>query len=199
MCAHMNPNMTGAVIMGTTFATSLAASTLALPAMLGVRRLVTTRWATPFERNGIERQAVLLASLAGALGAVAVSDGIAMLLGLSSDIGEIASILLCFIAPVPLATVPWVAGELLSGASERPWRSWLAAVAASCVTSWIVFALNWMNSRHAPFFPGLLIIQLAGTALAALAGAGAYLATRGSYSSSMSENRSFLGCSSGFF
>lgn len=197
----MHPSMTEELIMGTAFVTTMSASTLALPAVLGVQRLITKRWATPFERNAVERQAVLFASLLGAVGAVAVSDGLGLLFAGGTSLGGIASIFLCFIAPVPLATVPWMAGEVLSGASERSWSSWLAAVAASCVVSWIVFAINWKDyfDWHTPFLTRLVVIQFAGAALAALAAAGAYLLTRGRYSSSMSENRSFLGCSSGFF
>ena len=78
-------------------------------------------------------------------------------------------------------------------------RSLLASVAVSCLVSWTVFALCWMSVARAGLTPGLMVVQFAAAALAALAAGFAYLATRGDYSSSMSEKRSFLGCSSGFF
>src|SRR5206468_4697954 len=102
------------IAFGTAFATGVSASFLALPAVLGVRRLLARRWAAPLERDAVERNAVLAACLAGALGAVACADGIALALGWSPEgISQTAGILLSFLAPVPLGAVPWMAGEVL--------------------------------------------------------------------------------------
>src|SRR5207248_7264630 len=169
-------------------------------AVIAVRRLLARRWAAPLERDAVERNAVLLACLAGALGAVACADAFAI--GVVSDpegMSVTSGILLGFLAPVPLGAVPWMAGELLSGASVRQLRSLLASVAVSCLVSWNIFALCWMSIARAGLTPGLMVVQFAAAALAALAAGFAYLAARGDYSSSMSEKWSLLGCSSGFF
>ena len=75
----------------------------------------------------------------------------------------------------------------------------LAAWKKTIILSWNIFALCWMSIARAGLTPGLMVVQFAAAALAALAAGFTYLATRGNYSSSMSEKRSLLGCSSGFF
>ena len=160
-------------IAGTTFATLFSAAVLALPAVIGVRRLVERRLLAPFTRDRMERTLVLASSLLGAAGAVACSD-----LPAGFHDGRMASLLLGFIAPVPLGAVPWAAGELLSGASLRRWLALTAAVAASCATSWAAYALCFENDGfRLSAETGLM--QLASGVVSGLCAAHAYLAVRG--------------------
>ena len=163
------------VVAGTTFATLFSAALLALPAILAVRRLVERRLVAPFARDRVERALVLASSLAGAAGAVACSD---LSASLTSETGQFASLLLGFVAPVPLAAVPWAAGELLSGASIRRWLALTAAVAASCATSWTAYALCFSND-FLRFEPELGLMHLASGVVSGLCAAHAYLAVRG--------------------
>ena len=120
----MHPASLVPYLAGTTFATGFSAFFLTLPAVIAVRRLLARRWAAPLERDAVERNAVLLACVAGALGAVACADAFAI--GVVSDpegMSVTSGILLGFLAPVPLGAVSWMAGELLSGASVRQLRS----------------------------------------------------------------------------
>ncbi|MGZ6125623.1 MAG: hypothetical protein ACXWLR_11725, partial [Myxococcales bacterium] len=125
---------------GVTAATLWSAALLTIPAVLGVRRLVGRRVVAPFARDRLERHLVLAAALLGAIGALLTSDALALAL-YQGNSSEMASMLAAFVAPLPLAAVPWAAGELLSGASFRPIASLIAAAAVAAVTSWIVYAL----------------------------------------------------------
>jgi hypothetical protein len=165
-------------IFGASSALLYSSLFLAAPAMLAVRRLLRTRVATPLQRNDLERQGVLLAGVLGAIGALATADGIALAL-FSSNSAEAGTMLASFIAPAPLAAVPCVAGELLSGASLRPFRAFCAAAAAASAISWIVYAIVWAGGPRAALTPATAAIQLAGLFLSGHFAARAYLATRG--------------------
>jgi hypothetical protein len=151
---------------------------LAVPAMLAVRRILARRVSAPLERNALERHLVFFAAVLGAMGALATADGIALLLfdGTSREPG---TVLASFVAPVPLAAVPWVAGELLSGASLRPLRAFVAAAAVACATSWAIHALVWTAQPRETIAPLTAAIQLAALFLAGHFAARAYLAARG--------------------
>jgi hypothetical protein len=163
---------------GVTFATLCSTALLTIPAMLGVRRLVRRRVAAPFARTHLELHLVMFAALLGGIGVLFTSDALAFALyeGNSSDT---ASILTAFVAPVPLAAVPWAAGEMLSGASLRPIASFIAAAAAAAASSWIVYALLWSGQPRAALTPGTVLIQLPSVFLPALLAAQTYLALRG--------------------
>ena len=164
-------------IGGATFGTLFSTALLTIPAVLALRRVVRRRDSGPIERGPVERQMVLLASLVGALGAVAWSDGLAFAVGSPYDRGELASILLGYVAPIPLASIPWFAGEALSGASERPWLSLIASAAVSSVLSWTTYAICWQDTRA--FEPITGVIQLAASVVSGFTSANTYLMTRG--------------------
>lgn len=163
---------------GVSAATLWSAALLAIPPILGVRRLVSRRVAAPFARDGVERHLVLGAALLGGIGALFTSDALALAM-YESNSSETASMLAAFVAPAPLAAVPWAAGELLSGASLRPIASFLAAAAAAAATSWIVYAVLWSGQPRAPLTALTVIVQLPAIFLPALLAARAYLAVRG--------------------
>ena len=166
-------------VAGGALATVHSSLLLAAPAVLAVRKLIARRAAAPFERGRLERNLVLAATVIGAVGAVAWTDAIALVVGgWPQGSAEVASILLGFVVPVPLASVPWFAGEALSGASVRPWRSLLSAAAASSAVSWAAYALCWAG-RWQSLSPEMGFIQLAASMVAALSAGQAYLATRG--------------------
>ena len=121
---------------------------------------------------------MLAAALLGGVGALATSDGLALALYApnSSDSG---TMLAAFVAPVPLAAVPWAAGEMLSGESLRPILSFAGAAAASALTSWVVYALLWSGHPGAALSPATVLIQLPAVFLPALLAARTYLALRG--------------------
>lgn len=161
-------------IAGTSLVTLFSAAVLALPAVVAVRRLVERRLLAPFGRDRTERTLVLASSLLGAAGAVACAN----LAAAGFDDGRFASMLLGFVAPAPLAAVPWAAGELMSGASLRRWLALTAAVAASCATSWAAFALCFENYALR-FSPEIGLMQLASGVISGLCAARAYLSVRG--------------------
>ena len=163
---------------GVTAATVWSTALLTIPAMLGVRRLVARRVAAPLDRGRLERHLVLLAALLGAAGALVISDVFAFAL-YEHNASETASMLAAFIAPVPLAAVPWAAGELLSGASLRPTASFIAAAAASAAISWIVYAVLWSGQPREALNLGTVLMQVPALFLPALLAARAYLAVRG--------------------
>jgi Ca2+/H+ antiporter len=163
---------------GVSAATLWSTALLTIPAMLGVRRLVGRRVAAPFARDRLERHLVLFAALLGGIGAILTSDAVAFAL-YAGNSSETASMLAAFIAPVPLAAVPWAAGELLSGASLRPIASFIAAAAVAAVTSWIVYALLWSGQPRAALTASSVLMQLPALFLPALLAARAYLAVRG--------------------
>jgi len=167
-----------ATVAGTTLATVFSAGLLALPAVAGVRRLLGRRVQAPFARDRLERNLVLASAMAGAAGAVVWADLAELLFGGGA---LLADLLLGFVAAVPLGAVPWIAGELFSGASLRRWKGLAAAVAASCATSWITYALVWSPGvrRPLPLSPEIPVIQLAACAVAGLGAAWSYLAVRG--------------------
>jgi len=148
----------------------------------------------------------------------AMADGMAAVASSGRDAAAGGGYLLAFLASVPLGAIPWAAGELASGASERQDLAFFSSVATSSVLKLSAFVLLEPRSFYLP--PALVpavLLQLATTGFAALGAACTYLALRGGtvesapseavamervlsdYSSSMSENRSFRGCSSGFF
>jgi hypothetical protein len=198
--------------------TPLSFGLLTIPAYLAMRRLVRRRFSPALVRGSLERLAVLVAALAGACAAVAYADGMAAASG-GSEAAVGGEYLLAFVASVPLGAIPWAAGELASGASERQGLAFLSSVAAASVLRLSAFLLLEASSFHRPSaaMAPLVLLQLAATGFAALGAACAYLALRGGavesappeavamervlsdYSSSMSENRSLRGCSSGFF
>lgn len=155
--------------------TTLAAGLLALPAVLGVRRLLWRRIQAPFDRDRLERNLVLASAIAGAAGAVVWADLAAVLAG---ERGEFAGLLLGLLAPVQLGAVPWVTGELLSGASLRRWLGLAAAAATSCAIGWASFALCFA-SRGLTLSPEIGLIQLSACVASGLCAAHAYLAVRG--------------------
>jgi hypothetical protein len=163
-------------ILGATLAALFSTALLTIPALLAVRHLVTKRVAAPFERDGLERHLVLFAGVLGSLGALAVSDGCALYADGSSEMGTLLG---AFIAPVPLAAVPWTAGELLSGASLRPFRSFVAASLVSSAISWAGYALLWAGQSRQALTPLMVSIQLALLFLSSHFAARTYLALRG--------------------
>lgn len=166
-------------IAGSTIATLFSAALLTIPAALAVRRLIRRRLEAPFERGAVERHLVLAAAVIGGIGAVAWADAFALALGsFPFERGEVAAMLLGFLAPLPLAAVPWAAGEALSGESLRPWRALAAAAASSSAVSWASYAICWAGHTR-ELSPEIAVIQLAAAMLAGMAGGGAYLATRG--------------------
>ena len=154
-------------IAGATFATVLSSAVLALPAVVALRSVVARRPAAPLQRTALERNLVLLSAVVGGAGAVFWSDCFGP--------GDFPMLLLGFVAPIPLACVPWFAGEALSGAAHHPFRALAGAAVATSAVSWIAYALCWSHGSHV-LSPGT---ELASAMVAALAGAHAYLATRG--------------------
>jgi hypothetical protein len=163
---------------GVTAATLWSTAFLALPALLGVRRLVMRRLVVPLERGELERQLVLYAAVLGALGALATSDGLAQALYAAGSV-EPGTLLAGFIAPVPLAAVSWAAGEVLSGPSLRPIQSFIAAAAAACLSSWLFYAVLWAGVPHGPLTAWTVAMQLPPLFLSSLFAALTYLKTRG--------------------
>jgi hypothetical protein len=159
-------------IAGASVATVLASTVLTLPAVVALRTVVRRRAAAPLVRDVLERNLVLASTLLGGASAVAWSD-----LGGNAG-GDFAFLLLGFVAPVPLASVPWFAGEALSGASQHPWRSLIGAACAASVVSWVAYALCWSSGWHR-LSPETILIELAQAIVASFAAAQAYLATRG--------------------
>lgn len=157
-------------IAGATFATVLSSAVLALPAVVALRSVVARRIEAPLQRTALERNLVLLSAVVGGAGAVFWSDCFRP--------GDFPMLLLGFVAPIPLACVPWFAGEALSGASHHPFRALASAAVATSVSSWIAYALCWSHGSHA-LSPAMVLIELASAMVAALAGAHAYLAARG--------------------
>jgi len=167
-------------VVGGAVATVFSAGLLALPAVLGAARLIGSRLMAPFARDALERNLVLAASFAGAVGAVVCADGAALAAaGWPDASGEMAAALQAFVAPAPLAAVPWVAGELLSGPSLHRWRSLAASLGVTCAVSWGTFALLGTRGIWPGLSPELAVIQLAGSAVAALLAGYTYLALRG--------------------
>jgi hypothetical protein len=167
-------------VAGTALATAFSTGLLALPAAIGVRRLIRARLQAPFSRDAVERNLVLASALAGAAGAVLCADGAALAAApFPQGSGEMAALLLGFVAPAPLAAVPWVAGEMLSGPSLRSWRSLAASVAVACALSWATFAWLWPNEPQADLSPELALIQFMACIVAALGAGQTYLALRG--------------------
>jgi hypothetical protein len=203
-------------ILGAGLTATSSAALLALPALLAVRRVLAMRGAAPLPRGRLERDLVMGAGMIGALGALAWADGCALALGPYAA-AETAILLSTFVAPVPLAAVSWAAGEMLSGSSLRPFASFTLAAAVATATSWLSHAALWAGQPRRPLDLTLVGIQLMVMISSSLLAAQAYLAVRGEplaslpeeavalegaardYSSSMSENRSLRGCSSGFF
>jgi hypothetical protein len=160
-------------IAGGAIAAVFSTALLAMPAVLAVRWLMRRRREAPLERGTVERNFVLASAVIGGIGAVAWSDAIAHAL---VDV-QLASILLGFVAPIPLASVSWVAGEALSGPSERPWLSLLASAAASSVAGWLAYAICWKDAHT--FVPAMALIQLSAAIAGGLTSAHMYLTTRG--------------------
>jgi len=61
-----------------------------------------------------------------------------------------AILLATCVAPVPLAAVSWVAGEMLSGSSLRPFASFTLAAAVATATSWLSYAALWAGQPRRP-------------------------------------------------
>jgi hypothetical protein len=162
---------------GGTLATLFSTAGLTVPAVLAMRWLLGRRPAAPLERGWVEEQVVLASAVLGGLGAVAWSDAIAFTVGSTYDRGELASVLLGFLAPIPLAAIPWFAGEALSGASQRPWSSLVASALVSTFASWTTFALCWTNAHR--FTPEMALIQVAASLATGYGAARTYLHTRG--------------------
>src|SRR5882724_11554158 len=95
--------------VGIGIATMFTAAILAVPALIAARCIVTKRASAPLHRGALERNLVMCAALVGAAGALAWSDGCAIASGWGAS--QRAALLVAFVAPVPLAAVPWVAGE----------------------------------------------------------------------------------------
>jgi hypothetical protein len=163
---------------GVTFATLCSTALLTLPAILAVRHVVRLRAAAPLTRSQLEFDLVMGATLLGATGSLFTSDVFAFSL-YEGNSSNTASILAFFVAPVPLAAVPWAAGEVLSGASLRPIASFVAAAAVAAASSWIVYALLWSGEPWAPLTPASVVLQLPSVFLPALLAARTYLAVRG--------------------
>ena len=201
--------------VGIGIGTVLATAMLAIPALIAVRCIVTRRACAPLQRVTLERNLVMLAALVGAAGALAWSDGCAVASGWGAS--DAATVLVAFVAPVPLAAIPWVAGEMFSGPSLRPFASFTASAAVACASSWACYAVLWAGKPAEPLTASIVLIQVPAMLTSALLAAQTYLATRGEplhalppeavalhraasdYSSSMSENLSLRGGSSGFF
>jgi hypothetical protein len=201
--------------VGIGIATVFTTASLALPALIAARCIVIRRGSAPLHRGAPERNLVMCAALIGAAGALAWSDGCAAASGWGAS--ETAAMLVAFVAPVPLAAVPWVAGEIFSGASLRPCASFTAAAAVASATNWLCYAVLWAGRPREPLSGSIILIQVPVMMASALLAARTYLAVRGEtvqelppeaveleraasdYSSSMSENRSLRGASSGFF
>ena len=201
--------------VGIGIATVFATAILAIPALIAARCISTRRASPPLQRGRLERNLVMLAALIGAAGALAWSDGCAMVSGWGAS--DAATVLMAFVAPVPLAAVPWVAGEMFSGPSLRPFASFTASASIACASNWACYAVLWAGKPAEPLTASVVVIQVPVMLTAALLAGRTYLATRGEpihalppdaialeraasdYSSSMSENRSLRGASSGFF
>jgi hypothetical protein len=165
-------------VLGATLAALFSTVLLTFPALLAVRHLVAKRVAAPLERDGVEHELVLIAAIFGSIGALIIADGLALALyeGTSAETG---TLLAGFVAPVPLAAVPWSAGEMLSGSSLRPFRSLVAASLVSSAVSWIGYALVWAGQPRQALTPPIASIQLAVLFLSAHFAARTYLALRG--------------------
>jgi hypothetical protein len=169
-------------VAGASVATVLASTVLTLPAVVALRAVIARRLAAPLERGPVERNLVLLSAVVGGAGAVAWSE----LFGF-----EFATILLGFVAPVPLACVSWFSGEALSGSSHHPWRALVSAAAAASIVSWTTYVLCWSHGAHLRT-AGTLLIELACSMLASVAAANSYLATRGPPLAAVPEERVLL-------
>ncbi|HTO98381.1 MAG TPA: hypothetical protein VMK66_15135 [Myxococcales bacterium] len=163
---------------GVTFATIWSTALLALPAMLGVHRLLRGRLVVPFQRGELERQLVLYAALLGALGALATADGLAQVFGAERAI-EPATMLAGFIAPVPLAAVSWSAGEIFTGPSRRPIAAFLAAAAVACLSSWTFYGVLFSSGPQGPLTGWTILMQLPPLFLSSILAARTYLSVRG--------------------
>ncbi len=148
-------------VAGTALATAFFSTCLlALPAVIAVRRVIRARLQAPFSRDAVERNLVLASALVGAAGAVLCADGAALAaVAFPPESGRAAALLLGFVSPAPLAAVPWVAGEMLSGPSLRSWRSLAASVAVACAIGWATFAWLWPNEPKADLSPELALIS----------------------------------------
>jgi len=194
----------------------VAVGALTAPACAAVQMVVRNRFISPLERGRLERCIVFATAIAGACSAVVHADGAVAILFPRDDAVRLGELLLVFIAPAPLGAIPWAAGEILGGESARPGLALASSIAAAYVLSLTGLAvLEPRLSGTSP--PELVPLQFATTALAALGAAAAYVAVRGKaldpappeavalervlfdYSSSMSENLSLRGASSGFF
>lgn len=163
---------------GMTFATLFSTGLLAVPSILAVRRLVRRRVAAPLARTRFEFHLVMFAALLGAAGSLFTSDALALSL-YQANSSNTASIFAFFALPVPLAAVPWAAGELLSGASLRPIASFIAAAAAASASSWIVYASLWSGEPWAALTAHTFLMQIPSVLLPALLAGRIYLSVRG--------------------
>jgi len=205
--------------VGIGIATVFTTAILAIPALITARYIATRRALPPLRRGALERNLVMFASLVGAAGALAWSDGWAIASRIVGGWGasDTGTVLMAFVAPVPLAAVPWVAGEMFSGPSLRPFASFTASAAVACASSWTCYAVLWAGKPAERLDASIVLVQVPVVLTAALLAARTYLAARGDaihalppeavaldraasdYSSSISENLSLRGASSGFF
>jgi hypothetical protein len=166
------------VLAATAAATIFSAAALAAPAVLAVRRLLRHRFATPLQRGSLERNLVFASTLIGAAGAVICTRLASVLPPASYDAGVSQGLALCFLAPLPLAVVPWLTGELLSGGSRRAFSALFGAAAVSCVAGWGALLLTGLHQLDR--YPAeLALVQLAIAAVESLAAAHVYVALRG--------------------
>jgi hypothetical protein len=215
-CAPYETTLFDAVTLAV-FLAPLSVGLFTAPACAAVSWVMLRRFAAPLERGALEQCIVVGVSLAGACTAVLYADGFAAAgWGGRRDAIQAGEALLVFIAPAPLGAIPWAAGELVCGESERQGLALFSSIAMAYALSLAAFALIGPEAFWVPW-PAAFVTQLASAALAVLCAAETYLMTRGravepappeaialervlsDYSSSISEKRSLRGCSSGFF
>ena len=172
------------------------------PACAAASRLIERRCVAPLLRGTLERMVGLGACIWGALGTVAVAGVAARGLGVRLYPEEVMGVL-ALSSPL-LGAVPWFAGELLTGPSQRGGRALAACLLLSTAASWGAASFFWSWIARGPWsdsgMPSAPLLA-AGGALVTTVSWLVYLAVRGdagTYSSSISEKRSLFGSSFGF-
>jgi len=150
---------------------------LTVPACMAVRRVVQDRFTAPLGRGTLERRIVLGAALAGACTAVAYADAIGLAASGTAGLGFGQALLVMF-APAPLGAIPWAAGELVGGESERQRLALLSSIAVAYALSFAGLLLLGSPAFAEPT-PAAIAMQVAITTFAAVGAAAAYLTLRG--------------------
>lgn len=145
---------------------------LTRPAFGAVRRVTSARRYAPLVRGSLERTVVLAAAGLAAAVVCAQIFGVLTATIASYDRFELLATPVFFlVAPPVIGVAPWVAGEVLSGPSERQEESFAAAIAAA----WLAAAAGFGVGLPA----GIPIALVAAAAFSTVISTIAYLRVRG--------------------